>query len=113
MNKKIYKTLCDNFNREINVELYEIWKEELKDYDEILVEQAVKQIIMNDKYMPTLARIVEIIKNLPPLDIPEDKKIERWEKQGIHPECLGKGIATEILNQQEIDNLERELSIFE
>ena len=113
MNKKIYKTLCDNFNKEINIELYEIWKDELKDYDEKLVEQAIKQIIMNDKYMPTLARIVEVIKALPPLEKTEAEKIERWEKQGIHPSWLDKTIAEEKLTDEELAELESEMIIFE
>lgn len=113
MNKKLYKSLCDNFNKEINTDLYDMWKEELKDYDEKLVEQAIKQVIMNDKYMPTLARIIEVIKNLPPLEITEAEKINRWEKKGIHPSWLDKAIVDEKLTDEELAELEEEWKLFD
>lgn len=113
MNKKLYKLLCDNYNKEINVELYDIWKNELIDYDEVLVEQAIKQIISTDKYMPNLARIIEIIKEQPELDITEENKIKRWNKKNIHPDWLDKVYNEEYLSKDELEELEIEWSIFE
>lgn len=113
MNRKTYKFLCDNFNREVNPELYEMWKEELLDYDDKLVEQAINQIIRNDKFMPTLSRIIEVIKEQPPLEITEEEKLARWEKKGIHPSCLDKVRSNEQLTDEELAELEEEWKIFE
>ncbi len=62
MNKKIFKMLCINFNKDANKETYSLWEEELKKYDPIYVDKALHTIIKNDKYFPTLARIIDVIK---------------------------------------------------
>ena len=113
MNKTLYKKLCMNYGKELDKETYEFMEEALRQYDDKLVEQAIKQIIMNDKFMPTLARIIEVIKEQPILEITEEDKLERWEKKGIHPSCLDKTITNERLTDEELAELEEEFKIFE
>ena len=61
MNKKVYLMLCKNYNKEPDRDLFEMWQEQLNEYTEEQVENAINQIIKVDKYMPTLARIIEVI----------------------------------------------------
>lgn len=88
MNKKLFKMLCDNYGRNVSVELYEMFDEELKMYDPMLVKGAIKKILSNNKYFPTLSEIKEVIRELPPLIISEDEKIKRWKAKGIVPAWL-------------------------
>lgn len=100
MNKELFKQLCLNFNKESNKELHKLWDKELQDYDPIYVEQAVKNIIAKDRFFPTLARIVEEIKNLPCIEISEEEKIKRMKKLKIVPEWAGKEIVNEPIDEE-------------
>lgn len=64
MNKKIFKQLCMNYNKEADKELYELWEYNLRCYDEDEIQKAINIIISNDKYFPTLNRILEVAKNV-------------------------------------------------
>lgn len=96
MNKDLFKMLCANYGKELNVDLHKLWDAELKDYDEIYVEQAIRNILTSDKFFPTLSRIIDEIKNLPPIEITEDIKRKRMEERGIVPQWL----RGEVVNQQ-------------
>lgn len=80
--------LCANYGKEPNVDLHKLWNEELKDFDTYYVEVAIKNIIANDRYFPTLSRIIEELKNLPPMEIPQEEKIKRMKEKGVIPSWL-------------------------
>lgn len=88
MNKKQFVKLCVNFNKEPNEELYELWCEELEDFGPYYVEVAIKNIMVNDKFFPTLSRVLEELKNLPPMEIPVEEKIKRMKEKGVIPNWL-------------------------
>ena len=81
MNKQLFKTLCMNYNREADKDLYELWEHNLRCYDEEEIKQAINIIISKDKYFPMLNRILEVVKdvvNKEPLD--DRYKIEKLNK---------------------------------
>lgn len=88
MNKNLFRMLCANYGKEANIELHKLWNEELKDFDTYYVEVAIKNIIANDRYFPTLSRIIEELKNLPPMEIPQEEKIKRMKEKGVIPSWL-------------------------
>ena len=94
MKIETYKQLCANFNREPIEELFNLWCEALKDYDTYYIELAIKNIITNDRYFPTLNRIIEELRNLPCIEIPENEKIKRMKAKGVVPNWLGKNITS-------------------
>lgn len=66
MNKKDFAMLCINYGKEPNEELYELWKTNLKDYEDAEIKKAINTIIANDKYFPTFNRIISILKKVEP-----------------------------------------------
>ena len=64
MNKKQFAMLCMNYGKEPNEELFNIWNEDLKQYDEKDIEKALNNIIKKEKYMPNLAKIKNELKNV-------------------------------------------------
>jgi hypothetical protein len=64
MNKKLFKQLCMNFNKDADKELYELWNYNLRCYNEDEMQKAVSVIISQDKYFPTLKRILEVVKDI-------------------------------------------------
>ena len=94
MNKKQFVKLCINFNKEPSEDLFDLWKEALEDYDPYYIELALKNIITNDRYFPTLNRIIEELRNLPCIEIPENEKIKRMKAKGVVPNWLGKNITS-------------------
>ena len=87
MNKKLFISLCMNYNKEADARLYELWEESLKDYDPYVVEKAISNIMLKDKFMPNLNRILEEIKNTK-VEYTEEMKLKRWKEQGIEPSVL-------------------------
>lgn len=114
MNKKLYKMICANYNKTLDKDLYEMYEEALKDYQDHYIEDAIKYIIENDKYMPTLARIKEVVKDLPSRELTEDEKIEKWKKKNIVPAWLDRylNLDGEKLSPSELQELEKEMSMF-
>lgn len=103
MNKKLFKQLCMNYNKEADKELYELWEHNLRCYDEEELSKAINIIIANDKYFPTLNRILEIVK-----DIVNKENIEYDEKymkekiinSGVIPEWFNKDITNQKIDEQ-------------
>lgn len=87
MNKKLFISLCMNYNKEADARLYELWEESLKDYDPYVVEKAVSNIMKKDKFMPNLNRILEEIKTTK-VEYTKEMKLKRWKEQGIEPSVL-------------------------
>ena len=98
-----------NFDKEPNEELFNMWTEMLEDYDPYYIQVAIDNIIKNDKFFPAFNRILEEIKNLPPIEIPEEEKIKRMKAKRVKPEWLGK----EIENQPIDDETENIFSNFQ
>ena len=95
MNKRLYLMLCTNYNKEPDKELFELWQSQLFDYSEEQIENAIKEIIKTDKYMPTLARIIEMV---------DTSKMPSWFNEKIE---------YEEVSPEELEELEKEMSIFE
>lgn len=81
--------LCNNYNKQPDKELYELWQGQLSDYSDIQIENAIKEIMKKDKYMPTLARIIEMIDTT------------------ILPEWFDKDIEYERASDEEIEEIDR------
>lgn len=64
MNKTLFKQLCMNYNKQPDKELYELWEYNLRPYDEEEIQQAINIITTNDKYFPTLNRLLEVVKDI-------------------------------------------------
>lgn len=88
MKIELFKKLCANFNKSLDEDLYQLWNEELQDFDSYYVEVAVKNIIKKDNYFPTIKRIMEELNNLPPMEIPVEEKIKRMKEMGVIPSWL-------------------------
>ena len=88
MNKKLFKMLCDNFGKPLNIDLYNLFDSELKDYDPILVETAILKILNENKFFPALSDIKNAIKDLSELIISDEEKIKRWKSKGITPDWV-------------------------
>lgn len=112
MNKKIYKMLCANYNKELDKEMYEFLEEELKEYDPLIVEIAIKELIRNERYMPNLAKILDAIQNITFIEISEEQKIARWEEKGIHPKWLDTKITYKETDEKELEQLKKDFEIF-
>lgn len=112
MDRKFFKMLCDNFGKTLNADLYELFDNELKDYDPILVERAVKKILDENKFFPTLSDIKNIIKDLPELKISDEEKIKRWNSKGIQPSWLNEEQEIEEITEEELEELKDLLKDF-
>ena len=64
MNKKDFAKLCFNYGKEPNEDLFELWQYNLRCYDEDEMQKAINIIITNDKYFPTLSRVLEVVKDV-------------------------------------------------
>ena len=111
MNKKLFAQLCINYNKEPNEELYLLWNEELQDYDPYYVEVALKNIIKNEKYFPTLNRVMQEIKDLPCIEIPESIKRKRMKERGVIPSWLNRQIKT-VENDEEDEEFKQFIAEF-
>ena len=94
----LFKQLCMNYDKVPNEELYILWKNELKDFDPYYIEVAIKNIIARDRYFPTLSKILEELKNVPAMEIPQEVKIKRMKDKGVIPSWLNQNI-----NESEIE----------
>lgn len=65
------------YNKEITKEQLEVWYSFLKDYSEDQLNNAVKQIINTEKYMPSIAQIKEQIAKMQMSEVPEAE--DEWQ----------------------------------
>ena len=103
MNKKLFKQLCMNYNKEADKELYELWEYNLRCYDEEELSKAINIIIANDKYFPTLNRILEVVKdivNKESIEYDEKYMKEKMINSGVVPEWFNKDIANQEIDKQ-------------
>lgn len=112
MNRKLYSTLCANFNKQKDDEHYQMLKENFLDEDSLYLERAIKKIIQDDKYFPSVARIKEVLNEVWKTPLNEDEKLKRWEKEGIKPSCLDKEPQEIEISDEELDDLQDFFSQF-
>ena len=118
MNKKDFAKLCFNFNKEPNEDLYELWEYNLRCYDEEELSKAINIIITNDKYFPTLSRVLEVVREIVSKDntiYDDEHKKDKMLKSGIVPKWLDKEIKNQPIDeetQQEFDNFNKFIEEF-
>ena len=100
MNKKMFVQLCINFNKEPNEMLYDLWKEELDGYDVRYINKAIKKIILEDRYMPNLNRVIEVLNNLEYIYITEEEKLLKMSEIGVKPDWVDKKIINEPIDEE-------------
>lgn len=104
MNKKDFVKLCFNFSKEPSEELFELWEYNLRCYDEDEMQKAINIIISQDKYFPTLNRILEVVKDIVNKEeiIQDDENVirEKMKRLNIHPEWLNKKIKNQKVDEE-------------
>lgn len=98
MNKKDFAKLCMNYGKEPNEDLFELWEYNLRCYDEKEIKDAVNVIVLNDKYFPSLGRMLEVVKDIVKKEdvyVSEEQKREKMERLNIKPEWLKEEIKNE------------------
>ena len=108
MNRKLYSMLCSNFNKQKDDEHYQMLKENFLDEDSLYLERAIKKIIQEDKYFPSVARIKEVLNEVYEEPLTQDEKLKRWEKEEITPSCMSKEPQDEEMSDEELKELEEE-----
>jgi hypothetical protein len=104
--------LCSNFNRTKDDEHYQMLKENFLDDDSLYLERAIKKIIQEDKYFPSVARIKEVLDEMYEEPLTKDEKLKRWEKEGITPSCLNKEPEEIKISDEEMKELEKWIKKF-
>lgn len=103
MNKKDFAKLCFNYNKEPNEDLYELWDQNLRCYDEEELSKTINIIIANDKYFPTLSKVLEVVKdivNKENIEYDEKYMKEKMINSGIIPEWFNKDITNQEIDEQ-------------
>lgn len=104
MKIELFKKLCTNFNREPSEDLYILWNENLRIYDDDEINKAVKTIISNDSYFPTLSRFKEVMKDILNNELKnyDSEKVvrEKMERLDIHPSWLNADIKNEPVDEE-------------
>lgn len=79
--KECTELLVANYSKTLNIQILSIWYEELKNYSKEDYSNAVKKIIKNENFMPSLAKVKEYMKK--PSWINEDIEIEPASEEEI------------------------------
>lgn len=112
MVKKLYEKLCINYNKQKDIEQCELWNELFGNEDPLLLERAVKKIINEDKYFPSVARIREVLNEQSNIPLTKEEKLKRWKKEGITPSCLSKEPEETQISEEELEELEDFFEVF-
>lgn len=106
----LFKKLCANFNREPSEDLYLLWNEELRIYDDEEIEKTLKIIMSNDNFFPTLSRFKEVMKEVlnNELDTFDSEKNvrEKMKRLNIHPSWLDQEIVNEPIDEETQETFE-------
>lgn len=57
--REITEMLENNYNKKIDNEIFKLWYEEFKNYSISEYENMIKEIIRNEEFMPSLARVIK------------------------------------------------------
>ena len=110
MNKTIFKKLCLNYDKEPDKDLYELWEYQLRAYDEEEIQQMVEYIITNDRFFPTLSRVLEVIKEIAKKELDtfdSEKNVrEKMKRLNIHPTWLDQEIVNEPIDEETQETFE-------
>ena len=63
--RKVTEMLEENYNKKLDIRIFELWYEEFKDLPIEKYEKIVVIAIKEKKFMPTLAEMIELKKELP------------------------------------------------
>ena len=63
--RKVTEMLEENFNKKMDIRIFELWYEEFKDLPLERYKNIVVKAIKEKKFMPTLAEMIELKKELP------------------------------------------------
>jgi len=107
MKIELFNKLCTNYNKTPNEEIYLLFNEALKDYDELYVEKAINLLMVKEKFFPNLATIMDYIQGLDEIIVSEEEKIKRWNKKGIRPKWLDERIKKEPISKEEHNELKK------
>lgn len=115
MNKKDFVKLCFNFSKEPSEELFELWEYNLRCYDEDEIQKAIGIILTQDKYFPTLNRMLEVVKGIVEkeeiIQDDEDAIRKKMKRLNIRPEWLDKEIKSQPIDE-ETKEFEKEFKNF-
>lgn len=103
MNKKDFAKLCFNYNKEPNEDLYELWEYNLRCYDEDEMQKAINIIIAQDKFFPTLSRVLEVVKDVVRKEDVfknEDAIIEKAKRLNINLKWYNEDIESEPVDEE-------------
>ena len=110
MNKTIFKKLCLNYDKEPDKDLYELWEYQLRAYDEEEIQQMVEYIITNDRFFPTLSRVLEVIKEISKKELDtfdSEKNVrEKMKRLNIKPSWLDQEIVNEPIDEETQETFE-------
>ena len=101
MNKKDFAKLCFNYGREPNEDLYELWEDNLRCYDEDEIKKTINTIISQDKYFPTLSRVLEVVKDVvkkEDVSKNEDAIIEKAKRLNINLHWYNEDVESEPID---------------
>lgn len=101
--KNLYVGLAQNFNTKPNKEVFEMWYEELAEFDLKYIKQVFRKLMMQNKYMPTLKEVMDELKNVKYEPLTEEEKLERFKNEGTHPSWLDKEIKNEPMTEEELE----------
>lgn len=108
MNKKQFVKLCKNYDKDPDLDLYELWSYNLRPYDDEEIDRTFNKIMLTDRFFPTLSKVLEMVKEIVAVEEinfdSENAVREKMEKSGIKPIWL----RGEVVNQEideETENL--------
>ena len=115
MNKKDFAKLCFNYNKEPNEDLFELWEDNLRCYDEDEIKKTINTIISQDKYFPTLSRVLEVVKDVVKKEdayCDEEHKREKMVRINFKPKWFNEEITSENLDESIISDFQNFLEDF-
>lgn len=95
MTKKDFAKLCFNYSKEPNEDLFELWKDNLRCFDDDEIQKAISIITSTDKFFPTLNRFLEVIK-----DVVSKETFVKDETKYKNTEWHGKEIINEPIDKE-------------
>ena len=61
---KLYNQLLLNYNKEFDSDMFEMWYEELVEFDLKYIKQVFRKLMIQNKFMPTLKEVIDELKNV-------------------------------------------------
>ena len=109
---KLYNQLLLNYNKEFDSDMFEMWYEELVEFDLKYIKQVFRKLMIQNKFMPTLKEVIDELKNVKYEPLTNEEKLEKFKNQGIMPKWVDKEIKNDPMTQEEIDEFNELLKEF-